>query len=460
MNTPEVEERVRAATRAAGDTVAPDSVPPLRLRSRRPFRFRASTWARWLAPVAAAAAVIAVAVATVTVGHTVNHRTGGTAASSVAASPVKTGPPLSSYIASGRVPKYYLSVESTGNPIFNPSYAVVRETATGQSPGAWTPADGQTVIAVTAAADDQTFVADVQPFASPKGNGTQSTEPRTFYTLVLSRTTGIVETVNRLPISVPAGQQMTGFALSPDGKKLAIALEPANDTPGPNLTKVKVITLATGAVRTWTGDGLIGFSPDDAKSLSWTGNDRTLAFDWEASEGGTQTGVWLLDLAKGGSSLLADSREALTVIDQDLGISTPVPSTSTPVNRLVSASASPVVTRPMCQEDSIITPDGSAIVCGAIKAVNQVIKPPSQGGLQRGGETEYLEWSAASGKVTRVLGHWTFGSVGALSAGVLWSNASGSVLIGWIPNSRGGRVGVISGNEFTPLPGTFLNDAW
>jgi hypothetical protein len=50
MNTPEVEERVRAATRAAGDTVAPDSVPPLRLRSRRPFRFRASTWARWLAP--------------------------------------------------------------------------------------------------------------------------------------------------------------------------------------------------------------------------------------------------------------------------------------------------------------------------------------------------------------------------------------------------------------------------
>ena len=459
MNTLEVEERVRAATRAAGETVAADSVPPLRLRSKRPFRFRASAWARWLAPVAAAAAVIAVAVAMVTVGHTVNHRTGGTAASSAAPNPVKTGPPLSSYIASGRVPKYYLSVESTGNPIFNPSYAVVRETATGQSPGAWTPADGQTVVAVTAAADDQTFVADVQPFANPKGNGTQSTEPRTFYTLVLSRTTGIVETVNRLPISLPAGQQMTGFALSPDGKKLAIALEPANDTPGPNLTKVKVITLATGAVRTWTADGLIGFDPDDAKSLSWTDNGRTLAFDWEASDL-MHSGVWLLDLAKGGSSLLADSREALTVISQDLGTSTPVPSPSVPVVRPTSSSASPVVTRPMCQEDSIITPDGSTIVCGAIKAVNQVIKPPSQGGLQRGAETEYLEWSAASGKVTRVLGHWTFGRVGALSAGVLWSNASGSVLIGWIPNSHGGRVGVISGNEFTPLPGTFLNDAW
>jgi hypothetical protein len=52
----------------------------------------------------------------------------------------------------------------------------------------------------------------------------------------------------------------------------------------------------------------------------------------------------------------------------------------------------------------------------------------------------------------RVLGHWTFGSVGALSVGVLWFNASGSVLIGVIPDSGGGRVGVISGNEFTPLP--------
>jgi hypothetical protein len=34
---------------------------------------------------------------------------------------------------------------------------------------------------------------------------------------------------------------------------------------------------------------------------------------------------------------------------------------------------------------------------------------------------------------------------------VLWSNASGSVLIGVIPDSGGGRVGVISRNEFTPL---------
>ena len=57
-----------------------------------------------------------------------------------------------------------------------------------------------------------------------------------------------------------------------------------------------------------------------------------------------------------------------------------------------------------------------------------------------------------------MLGHWTFGSVGALSVEVLWSNASGSVLIGVIPDSGGGRVGVISGNEFTPLPATVASE--
>jgi len=44
--------------------------------------------------------------------------------------------------------------------------------------------------------------------------------------------------------------------------------------------------------------------------------------------------------------------------------------------------------------------------------------------------------------------------VGALSVEVLWSNPSGSVLIGVIPNAGGGRVGVISGNTFTPVPMT------
>ncbi|HEV2260129.1 MAG TPA: hypothetical protein VGS06_44040 [Streptosporangiaceae bacterium] len=467
MNTLEIEDRVRAATRAAGDTVAPDSVPPLRFpfrsrsgsRLRSHFRARegsralASVWARRLAPLAAAVAVIGVAVAMVTVGRNVDHGTGGAAAASAAARPgsVRTGPAVSSYVASGAVPRYYVSIESHGNPSFNPSYAVVRSTATGSAMDTVMPAGGRTVLAVTAAADDQTFILDAAPWVSSGSNANQNFEPRSF-TKVSLGPDGRVRSLAALTLSVPAGQLMTGFALSPDGTKLAIAVQPDNNKREPNLTEVKVITLATGATVTWTANGTIGFGPDDARSVSWTANERTLAFDWAASGPGVHTGVWLLNLQTGGGSLLAHSREAVTLVNQASLGATPLPSSTTvPVVRPASTTSGQPVTPPTCQEDSIVTPDGSAIVCGAITALNETVKPDG-GGLQRGAETEFFEYSTASGKVARVLGHWTFGSVGALSVEVLWSNASGSVLIGVIPNSGGGRVGVISGNEFTPLP--------
>jgi hypothetical protein len=509
MNTLEIEDRVRAATRAAANTVAPDSVPPLRLASDRPSRSRgsrsrASVWGQWLAPMAAAAAVVAVAVAMVTVGRTVNDRTGGTGvgASSSRPGPVKPGPPISSYVASGRVPRYYVSIDSLGNPNFHPSYAVVRATATGGALETYSPPAGQTVMAITAAADDRTFVLDTQPFVSANAN--QSFEPRTFREIRLSPS-GSIMSESTLPVSVPGGQLMTGFALSPDGSKLAIAVQPDNNKREPDLTQVKVITLATGATRTWTANGTIGFGPDDARSLSWTDDERTLAFDWEGSGLGLDTGIWLLNLGKGGDSLLADSREAVSLINETRINGMPLPSVSplsyeseslpvlapaaatdsssasagsaspsasptsaaaTDSSSASAGSASPsasptsaaaTATTPTCQEDSIITPDGSTIVCGAITATkaNDSItgSGPVAALLQRGAETEFIEYSPSTGKVARVLGHWTFGSVGALSVEVLWSNASGSVLIGVIPDSGDGRVGVISGNEFTPLSG-------
>ncbi len=473
MNTLEIEARVRGATRAAADTVAPDSVPPLRLSSERPFRSRLGSrfgsrlrsregsralvwvWARRLAPLAAAVAVVAVAVTMVMVGRTVGHGTGGTAAASASArpGPVRTGPAVSSYVASGAVPRYYVSIETLGNPNFNPSYAVVRATATGSVMDTVAPAADHTVVAVTAAANDRTFILDEQPSVSASPNANQSFEPRSFVKLSLGPD-GRVLSLAALSLSVPAGQLMTGFALSPDGTKLAIAVQPDNNKREPDLTEVKVVTLATGATLTWTANGTIGFGPDDARSLSWTGNERALAFDWAASGSGVHTGVWLLNLGTGGGSLLAHSREAVTLVNQASLGPAPLPSgTTVPVLRPASSSSEQPVTPPTCQEDSIITPDGSAIVCGAITALNETVKP-DKAGLQRGAETEFLEYSVASGKVARVLGHWTFGSVGALSVEVLWSNASGSVLIGVIPDSGGGRIGVISGNEFTPLHAT------
>ena len=272
---------------------------------------------------------------------------------------------------------------------------------------------------------------------------------------------------------------MTGFALSPDGGRLALAVQPDNNKRDLGLTEVRVVTLATGATATWTANGTIGTGPDDARSLSWTGDERTLAFTWTGAGPGIHTGIRVLDVTTGGGSLLADSREAVSLINRaSLGV-TPLPSAtvspplngsaspsgpvngnaspSGPAQGSVSPSAGHVAERPrrrprpprlrnprrrfQCQLDAIITPDGSAIVCGAIGPT---------GTLPRlGAQTGFIEYSTATGKVARVLGHWAFGR-GAL-ADVLSSNTSGSVLIGVIPGGDNARVGVISGNEFMPL---------
>jgi hypothetical protein len=283
MNT--LEERVRAATRAAADTVPPDSVPPLRLpagdpgHSRGGSRSSASVWYRRLAPLGAALAVVAVAVAMVVLGHTVRHSVPPSRPAPSGPGPVQAGPAAASYAAGGRVPPYYVSIESHGNPNFNRSYAVVRSTATGSVLGTISAAGGGTVVTATASADDRTFVLDEQPWVPPQSHANQFFEPRTFILFRLDAS-GQPGTLTRLSMSVPSGALMTGFALSPDASQLAIAVEPNNDKADPGLQQIRLYSLATGAERIWSADSTIGFGPDDARSLSWTEDERTLAFDW------------------------------------------------------------------------------------------------------------------------------------------------------------------------------------
>jgi hypothetical protein len=417
MNT--IEERIRAAARAAADTVPPDSVPPLRLPAGSPSRFRrgrrdprpGAVWVRRLAPVAAALAVVAVAVSVVTISR--SRHAPVTSTGTAAPGGVRPGPAISTYVRSGQVPPYYVAIH--GGPNVNPSYAVVQATVSGKTLATINPptADG-TIVAVTAAADDRTFVLSVQPRA-PRG-GDQAFEASTFYMVRLS-SSGQPGRLTKLPMSVPTGALVTGLALSPSGRKLAIAVEPDNVKKDPNLQEIRVYTLGTGAVRTWKGDGNIGSGPADTKSVSWTADERTLAFDWNSASSG---GVGLLNVDAPGSSLLADSR-------------------------LQARFPAPSPYGPACQNDLIITPAGSALVCGAIQA----------NGVDRGRDavTEFREYSTATGKIVRVFGPWTIASAGYLAVNVLWSNPSGSLLVGVIPTTGDGRVGVISGNTFTPLPG-------
>jgi serine/threonine protein kinase len=373
----------------------PEPVGHARKRSRR----------RWLVPAAVAASIVAV-VAAVLVKIA---GSGATPAGLV-------------YAEGGRVPPYYVWITTEGGlEGTKPSDAVVRLTATGTVLGTIKPtAPNGTIAAVIGATDDRTFVLDEQPWVNPDNpKPTQAFQPRTFYLLRLGAD-GKPGSVTRLPITEPSGALVTGVALSPDDTKLAVAVQPDSIKNGP--TQVELYSIATGAVlRTWSVNSSIGNKPDDTEALSWI-SDQTLGFRLVAtgSEDASRQGEWLLDLSRGGVNLLNDSRQ-VTSQNGDLNVLE-------------------------CYTDSIITPDGSSVVCGAAKILPHATQ---------GGEVAFLEYSAASGKVTRTLAHWTIQDTDLIFADVLWSNRSGSALVGTIPATTGGDdVGMITAGTFTTLPGS------
>ena len=96
--------------------------------------------------------------------------------------------------------------------------------------------------------------------------------------------------------------------------------------------------------------------------------------------------------------------------------------------------------------DMITTPDGSALVC----ASGTITKLPMNAPITY--STGFPEFSAVTGRLTRVVGHWpTTRENNPAAVEVLWSAPSGRVLIGVVRSAGRYWVGVISGNEFTPL---------
>ena len=97
---------------------------------------------------------------------------------------------------------------------------------------------------------------------------------------------------------LPTREAADAIALTPDGTRLAVAIQ-----IGGQDGKVEVITLATGAVRTWTttrgGDGR-------PENLSWDAAGRRLAFFWSGAT--SAAGLWLLDTSAPGAGLLSGQR--------------------------------------------------------------------------------------------------------------------------------------------------------
>jgi hypothetical protein len=438
-------DQVRAATRSAAAVITPDKVPPLRLGEPARGHGQARRARRaWVTPLAAAAAIVVVAVASATAGSWLArsgparsaHPAGVTQGASGSSSTVPQQVTGARTFAG--VPPYYVAVE-------NQSLAEVRATATGATLAKI--ATSTPFVAVTGAADDRTFVLDAQ--RQVMGPTVLWPDQPKFYLLELSAS-GAEKSFTELALpALPKGIAVTGLALSPDGSKLAVEVDTGGTSNQP-LLEIRVYTLATGAYRTWSAPGLTdpgdaggftGSGVDGAASISWAAGSRTLAFRWRTQS--FTVGVSLLDTAASGDSLLADSRLAVTELDLATRQGTSV---GTPPDYVSE-----------CVTDSILSLDGSAIVCGYTTTMGPAHPANNQAAVNPANErtaTGFVRYSTKTGKPAQVYGVSTFKGQAGGSISLWWTSSTGKTLIGGVPTRTGIRVGVISGQTFTPLPGT------
>ena len=427
----QTEDLVRSTTRALAGTVsAVRPLPPLPEAAASGGVTRGHrTRPAWIAPLAAAAAVIIVA-------------GGGVTASSLLARSATVRPSASSAPAGGAsagsyasVPPYYVAVVTT-------SLTEVRATWTGTTLDRIT--TKTPVAGVAGAADGRTFVLDEQ--RSIVGGSVTWVGQPAFYLLRLTAS-GTRESLTRLAVPpIPHGTVVSGLALSPDGSKLAVDVDSGSWSQA-RLMEIMTYTLATGASRSWTASGVTngdapsgftGSGVDGAQSISWTADSRTLAFSVEnkSPAGLPSAGVRLLDTAAGGTSLMADSRLAVT--ERKFG----------PGGSL--GGAAPPYYFLACSTDAIISMDGSVIVC------------VYSTGVGNGTVTGFAEYSTATGKMNHVIGLVHSKGQGPMGISLYWVNSTWKIAIGTSETSSGGRIGVMNGDKFTPLPGIggFAAIAW
>jgi hypothetical protein len=448
-------------------------------------------WRGWLAPLAAAVAVIAA----VAVALTISSGIGG-------GQPGKPAAHRSDPFA--QVPRYLVALTGGNTLPDQGRRAVVAATATGAVLGGVTPPRPYQVFTwLAAAGNDRTFVLAAQraqPIAGARGmiGGTGAAR---FYRLELhgSGRPGALRPL-RLP---PVSGSINGFALSPDGSRLAVSTTQA---PGSAVrtSLIQVFTLATGAQRSWSwsGVGWVGQDKPSAQSLVWAGDDRTLLFKQYRGVGGAGAQIRLLDTtAPGGSLTAASTRVPFSGALISGRVEDPVQDYG---NMLLTSDGHKIISvvATFTWHGRIgFPPSGSfaSIVRGMlpsqcrgtgrqvykktsscinrVKQLEQGKGPDSaalRAALQRNAARQnaesatslaFTEFSAATAKPVTVLGRLQGEGQGITWADVTWASPSGKAMIisgawprasGHWPISHGGPpvpvAGVLTGSTFTPFP--------
>jgi len=446
-----VADRTRAAMDAITSQV--DSAPPLPLppplawaprASRRRWRALAPRrrWGAWLAPLAAAAAVIAVAISLVAVRGTPGGH--------------ELGPAVSPAGAAVSFPDYYLTFNQPVSDETIPVGLELRSTLTGKTLSTIQPPRGLSFAGITGAADDRTFVADAH--RDPYGAFNSGGRSRTWY---LVRVTGTGSharlTMTKLPVpATPVGTEILAIALSPDAAMLAVGTAPWTDNTTKSKQALTVYSVATGAVlRTWTtppgranwaimsgGEG----GADPNTGVAWVGN-HSLAFAGAAETAGAagtagaspyESAVRVLDISRPDGDLLSSSR----------------PTTLVPTGEPGGDRSTPFGCDPSWRVNVLITGDGTSFVCGGYgtsgaRLPQSLCKPGTAWNT-----VAFTGFSVTAGKQTFLSGYRTTCQGLAVVAYAVWVNATGSKVIGWMhfANSIPGKFGMFSNGSFRPLP--------
>jgi hypothetical protein len=265
----DLRRELTAAFHEHADPIARTAIKPAALLGRATGHRRRRAVVRAGAVIVAATALAAAITLVVTV---VRPRPGPGPVASPAglllAAKVATAPSASA--AAQGMPPFYVVADH------NQPAAYVRDSATGRlrSTVRLPAGTDPKLTQVTVAGDDRTFVLALFSLA----RGTR------FYEL---RITASGQSAGLTPLAIrplPTREAADAIALTPDGTRLAVAIQ-----TGGRDGKVEVITLATGAVRTWTttrgGNGL-------PENLSWDAAGRRLAFFWSGAT--SAAGLWLL----------------------------------------------------------------------------------------------------------------------------------------------------------------------
>jgi hypothetical protein len=465
-------EETAQAMRELASTVT--DAPPLKLsprpttrasRASRPVGLRG--WQLWGVPLAAGVAVIALAISLVVIKD-------------LPSGPAVVAPPGPATVSG--VPPYYVTLYSppgptstlpptpTATPSSQPTGApctvgspgcsadaaggtdlLVGDTLTGAKLAVVAPPKGASFYGVTGAANDRTFVVDTYASASVS----DFSLPRTFYRLEIVPGAKSPVRLTRLPL--PSMTGTFAMALSQSGTELAVARMSSNVND--QKTWLQIYSVATGRLlRSWSTDNGYVFDrgadvmSDSNYGLTWVDGDRAVDFPYNYESTGPLTTIKLdgrtfrrklfirhlavrtLDVTASGDDLITDSRVLWSVVIPETG----------------GYSAG------TCgqYQDALVSADGKAVLCVSSYGPD-TYRPASKI------VPWHLEWQAFSvtaPKTARTVYGFTVDAPIASSFWLyaLWSNASGSTVIGFWSSgsSTTGPVhfGVMSHGTFRALP--------